>query len=79
MFTSEMLYKIIQKCNGPIDPLGDSSVDGDRLDNLETVMDLCELMLRDIESVARDKGDHRGSIARAGKVADEFLREIRQE
>ena len=69
-------YEIVKKLIGPIDPIGETNEDNDRYENLKEVTDLVDKLLFDIVQVAlqKDRGEY--SISRAGKFADEFLKEI---
>lgn len=73
-----MDYKeIIEKLIGAIDPIGESTADGRRFENLKNMTDLVEGLLYEIGSVARHNKDrHEDSMKKAGKFANEFLGHI---
>lgn len=46
------LYEIVLKLNGAIMPVGSSEIDSERFKNLETLCDLVDKLLTDIDNVA---------------------------
>lgn len=65
----EIVYKLI----GPIDPVGETHVDSERLKNLDAMIHLVDRLLFDIAAVAKDSDSHMHSISFAGKTAAKFL------
>lgn len=67
------IIDVVMRLNGPIEPQGDSRIDGVRLDNLKELCELTGLLLQRIESVATATDDHMASVKAAKTVAAEFL------
>ena len=67
------LYDVVMKLNGPITPLGDSSADGARLDNLKDLCSLVDALVSAIDEVAMETGDHMASVKTAKDCAADFL------
>jgi len=65
-------YNIVKKLIGPIDPLGDSNRDKDRLNNLKATIELVDLLLNDIEEVANYSNSYEASVKEIGKLASDF-------
>ncbi len=66
-------YEILMKLIGPIDPVGSSHVDEDRLVNLEEAIEVAHRLLSDIRVVASYKSRYEHSMMTAGKAANKFL------
>jgi hypothetical protein len=76
MTHTEMVRKLI----GPIHPLGDSSRDDERFENLKQMCALIEALILDVDDVAFDNKDsHEFSVKRAADHAKKFLSEISKE
>ena len=72
------LYEIIKKLVGPINPVGDASVDPRRLKNLKEIIALTDSLIGDIDDMAyvnRDCKEY--SIKEAVKCANKFLEQIK--
>lgn len=68
--------EIVIKLIGPIRPVGDASVDPERLENLKDLTDLVNALVVLIDDVATINNDsHEHSRAVAGKHAYKFLAE----
>jgi hypothetical protein len=72
------LYEIVKKLNGPIYPVGESTEDKNRLENIKNLFPLVEQLLMDIKDAADFKNDSRHSMMQIGKRADEFLSSIKE-
>ena len=70
------LYDIVKKIIGPIEPIGMSEVDEKNYLNLEETIDLVDKLLFDLNIVASHKDSYEHSVSKAGKLANNFLREI---
>ncbi len=75
------IYEVVTKLVGPIEPAGDSSIDGDRLKNLKVTTDLVDRLLTDISNVAELGNTHlcypkEHSVRVAAKHANEFFDKI---
>lgn len=67
------IYDVVKKLVGPIDPLGDSSCDDKRLENLKVMIDLIEKLVGDVAYVSRSRDSHEYSVMLAGKTADKLI------
>lgn len=67
-------YDVVSKLIGPVDPVGDSSVDNQRYQNLQDLIHLTDKLLQDIRNVAGNKDMMAYSMKKAGERADEFLK-----
>lgn len=65
--------QIINKLIGPIEPVGETNADVHRYNNLKEQCKLVELLLAQINNVARKKDSHEYSVKRVGDYADQFL------
>jgi hypothetical protein len=74
----EILYQLICKLVGPIDPVGETNADEKRYQNLNLFLEVLDTMLGDAEYVSRYKNRQEYSIKRAGERADNFLRSTRE-
>ena len=76
----ENVYAVVKKLIGPINPVGDTTVDDERFENLKQFIDVFEDMLGDIRIVALSN-HHRGEYSRkrAGDYCDSFLKKIVKE
>lgn len=67
------MVDVVMKLNGPIDPIGDSGVDRDRLANLNALCELTGELLDRIASVAGAGNDYMASVKAAKNVAAAFI------
>lgn len=66
--------QIVEKLIGSIQPLGDSSVDGDRFNNLVEMCTLVDYLVGKIDDVNyQNKESHEYSVVKASNYASEFL------
>ena len=65
--------ELIDKLLGPTNPVADTHVDNERLENLKAKIKLTGKLIEEIRYVASKKDSGFGSVAMAGKVADKFL------
>lgn len=70
------VYEVVKKLVGPIRPVGESSTDEERFENLKVMTDLVDMLLIDIDRVAMAKNHCMHSMSKSGKFADEFLTRI---
>jgi hypothetical protein len=73
------MIDIVKKLIGPIEPIGDSSTDEKRLENLREFIKLAREMIDGLKSVEKNSKSHMGSVSFAGKTAKVFLDEIKEE
>lgn len=71
------LKEIVLKLTGPVAPIGESSADHKRFENLKTLYDLAESLMAIINEVAIYNYDRpECSMSRAGKYALDFIERI---
>lgn len=70
---------IVMKLIGPIDPVGDSSEDSVRLQNMKSIMILVEDLINEIHNVALKHPSTEASVSRAGNFAKTFLQQQAEE
>jgi hypothetical protein len=75
---SMTLYEIVKKLNGPILPVGNTTQDNNRLENLKQLFPLVEQLLREIRDAAWYKNKQEHSMREIGKQADEFLNSVKE-
>jgi len=74
------IHEIVKKLIGAINPVGDTGMDNDRLENLKAMTRLINDLLVDIVIVATENKDRQEySRKKAGEFANKFLDEIRIE
>ena len=71
------LKDVVCKLVGPIEPIGDSTLDECRYVNLQVMIALVEELFADINYVSTNRGSQEGSRDKAGKLADQFIRDTR--
>lgn len=72
-------YEVVRKLIGPVRPVGDSSIDEQRFDNLEELTALVDRLLFDIDDIATaNTGSHEHSRNKAGKHCADFLDGVRK-
>lgn len=69
-------YGIITKLIGPINPIGDSSIDELRFQNLKHMTILVDKLIAEIDIIASNKTRPEFSMKRAGVFADKFLNDL---
>jgi len=67
--TADQVIQVIGALVGAIGPVGDTSIDANRLDNLDVYCDVFERMSGNLKSVADDHENKLHSISVAGKRA----------
>ncbi len=74
MTHEEMTHEeIVMKLVGEIQPVGETTIDDERFDNLQTMCGLVSDLLGEIHRVSANKERYEFSIKRAGKYAHDFL------
>lgn len=67
---------VVKKLIGPIQPVGESNEDKNRLKNLEDMCELVEDLMLQIREVAKSKSNHQYSVKKIGEKANSFLAEL---
>lgn len=70
------LIDVVKKLNGPIGPVGDSVVDGNRYQNLEQMLDMLDTLIDDVCAVSKERNAHQSSLQKAGKKAHQWLCDV---
>ncbi len=70
---------IVQKLVGSINPVGDSSRDTERFENLKIMCDLVEDLLEEIKWVTRSAESYESSVKRSGEYAQKFINNLKEE
>lgn len=70
---------VVNKLVGQISATGDSSRDGERLENLKTMCNLVEYLVGEIRFSARDKDAYENSVKGIGQHAQKFLDNLKEE
>jgi hypothetical protein len=73
------VHQVVEKLIGPIKPAGVTHIDDKRFENLEAMIDLTEALLDDLHRVSFHSERHEASVAKAGKKAKTFLKNIIEE
>jgi len=73
------IYGIVNKVVGNINPAGDASKDYIRFSNLVDMCELVEMLITDIREVSKNKDRYEYSMKKAGKYADDFLKQLDNE
>ena len=69
---------IVMKLVGEVQPIGDSSVDANRFENLNRLTDVVNKLCAEIYKVSQYDGRHEQSVRKAGRCAFEFLLDLRE-
>ena len=68
------LFEIVLKLSGPIEPVGETHTDDARFNNLQVLLVLMRELHLEVDRIATEnKNRQEFSMARAGKVCDEYL------
>lgn len=70
------IYQVITKLVGPIEPIGETNTDEKRFENLKMMTDIVNELVTEIEHVSYSERQQ-FSVKRAGKFADDFLKELK--
>lgn len=70
------LYDVVTKLIGPIQPIGETTEDEKRFNNLKEMTDLIDQLLTEVDRVASCKNISAYSIKHAGEFADKFMRNL---
>ena len=70
------IIDIVRKLIGPVEPVGETNADDERFKNLESLTELVDRLVFDIDQVAMQKNRIEYSMKRAGLFADKFLADL---
>jgi hypothetical protein len=69
------IYEVVRKLIGPINPVGDSHLDAQRIENMKAYVNLAEKICMDIQDIASNNKDSpMHSVKKIGKIAQDFIR-----
>ena len=71
------LKEIVMKLVGPVQPVGDSNADRDRLANMETLTDLLDKLLFEVNTASHSADRPEASMKAIGEHARNFLDDVR--
>lgn len=71
------VHKVVKKCLGEIDPIGESNVDAARALNLKEYQGLIEQLVQDVRELDRCRNNHQWSMKNATVESAKFLIELR--
>jgi hypothetical protein len=71
------LYDVVKKLTGFIQPIGETIVDTQRLENLKELTELVDQLLSDIHRVLPCKNRQEYSMKKAGEYAERFLKTLK--
>jgi len=75
--TQMELHEIVLKLVGPVTPIGETTADDRRYENLKVLADLTSKLIIEISQISyRYKNSHEFSVKRAADYSAEFLTEI---
>lgn len=72
---TETILEVLDELIGPVEPVGESHIDGKRLENLTKMINVADSLINDIARVAIYQDNHLHSIKEAGRKAKIFLDE----
>ncbi len=72
-------YDVVKKLIGQVKPVGSTEIDNERFKNLKATIELVEVLMAEIEYVAKDSNAHEYSIKRAGEYASDFLSSFKKD
>lgn len=73
------LEKIVMKLVGPVEAIGESNADRERLENLKTLTDLIDRLLSRVMVCTVTANRHEDSMMKIGMFAKNYLQEVRDD
>lgn len=73
------IYNVVKKLLGEIKPVGETNADNKRFENLVATTHLINELLFEVGEVAQFASRFEDSMSRAGKHAEKFLKDIRED
>ena len=74
MSLDEILYKLL----GPIQPMADTTLDGERLCNIENYNDALYFLIKELLEASKWKDDNRKSAKDIGKECNQILLDLKE-
>ena len=75
----EEISKVVMVLIGKVRPVGDSAYDEKALENLEKMLYVTDELINEIQEIAGKSESYLASVARAGKKAEEYIKELKEE
>ena len=72
----EIIHQVVGSLNGQVHPVGESHGDETRLDNLNRLIELSDMILKDIVEVSTGKDSHLASVSKAGRAAQRYINSL---
>lgn len=73
------IVDVVRKLIGPIEPVGETHTDNERLENIKVMTALVDELLQDISDVAKHEYSTEHSRKKSGRHAGSFFRYIYEE
>jgi hypothetical protein len=74
------IHDVVMRLIGPVEPVGETRTDNQRLASLEQLTGLVDGLLEEIRGIAeRHEHSHEYSVKRAADLCDKFLRTVAEE
>lgn len=73
MSTARQVKTLVERIVGPIEPAGETHLDGKRYENLVIMCSLVDALVAEIDAVGMHKVSHQASVKKAGEFASEFM------
>lgn len=71
------IYDVVKKLTGEIEPVGETTEDNRRFENLEAMIKLAKAIHHDIDYLADEYSDsHEFSLKRVGSFANKYLDDL---
>lgn len=70
--------EVTKKLIGAVEPIGETTTDGKRLENLRIMIVVMENLLIDLHGVSEYRNCHEYSMKKAGDLANVFLQNLKQ-
>jgi hypothetical protein len=67
---------VVDKLVGPVEPVGCSQSDSERMENLETLINLSDHILIRINDCSKSKGSYESSVKQIGLKAEKHLSDL---
>jgi len=71
------LFEIVMKLNGPVQPTGESNEDHRRLGNIQTLTELIDRLLFEVNNATMEADQPEASMKAIGVHAKEFMEAIK--
>ena len=74
---SDVIIEVIDRLIGSIEPYGSTQIDKERLENLETLLEVMDKYIKDIKEVTRFRNRYEYSILEIAERAYDWLVDLR--